>query len=53
MALTGQAMKSAVGRSEGTPCIGVAPWRKVTHREKLYEKRMADGAPLQIGRAHV
>ena len=39
MELTGQAMHEATTSKDVTPCIGVAPWRKVTHREKLWPSR--------------
>ena len=40
MALTGHALRDVGGDGAAqrgrTPCIGIAPWRKVTHREKLW-----------------
>ena len=41
MAMTGKALRGLAQRAHDvgsvqTPCIGIAPWRKVTHREKLY-----------------
>ena len=41
MAMTGKALRGLGQRAHDvgsvqTPCIGIAPWRKVTHREKLY-----------------
>ena len=46
MALTGAAMRPAVRRNEGTPCIGIAPYRKVMHREKLYRPPQSDACGL-------
>lgn len=51
MALTGVALRSLGGSSRGgdtdeqTPCIGIAPWRKVTHREKVY---VDEGLPSSL-----
>ena len=42
MGLTGHALRDVGGGGDGaaqrgrTPCIGIAPWRKVMHREKLW-----------------
>ena len=37
MALTGLALRSGHDSSKArVPCIGITPWRKITHREKLY-----------------
>jgi len=51
MSLTGLALRDVGahvteedGKQKRTPCIGIAPWRKVTHREKLCANPTGDEA---------
>ena len=49
MNLTGLAMREALSRYGSTPCIGIRPWRMVTHREKLYRLDSAQKGSGGVG----
>ena len=56
MALTGAAMRTAIRRDgrSGTQCIGIVPFRKVTHCEKFYnESRQSGSSGRTSEREHI